>query len=250
VRDAVLSHTIGDATIAERVVRVRLSSRLALVLHAPALDAPLTFADLDRVDDARALPHWLDPVHDPAAFYASWRPRRRTVWGGMVETDVHVFARGAVTPAWWALHYCGGDAATFRADPYPGALAFRAFAWGAKARVVALADACETPESFGWLMCHELAHVAYAQTPFLRRAFAAERAARGLEGADARYDDAAHEADPEERAADAAATALMGACYDRRWWRARLGQVRMTLSHRVPAGVPAVTTVHASPASR
>lgn len=98
---------------------------------------------------------------------------------------------------------------------YLAPYAFRARTVGR--RVDLFADPTEHQASMCWLLAHELAHQELMRHPEVGNALTYVRPA----DLDPVSDDF-HSVDPEERWCDGRATRLVGARYDRAWWRERV----------------------------
>jgi len=150
------------------------------------------------------------PGAEPWMPSAAARQRLASLLSGAVTVEL---VPRASLPALWRRDFPG--------QPMLPPYAFRAYARGAK--IVVLVDKTETPASVLWLLGHELAHTELTRSKLLRAAYRSIPKPPGY-----MTDDDAHEAHPEEQAANLVADRICdqeGFCergLDRRWWRARV----------------------------
>jgi hypothetical protein len=222
---------------AARVIAIVLPEGLTVFLHGvrpewgPAFSLAGWVPTDERPDDGRWLPAWLDPNADASdELWAALREDLAPLWAGLPDVAVHVFPRAALDRAWWLRWYHDGNAEHAEEDPYPGALSVRAYAAPADRRVVVVADALETVDSFAWLLCHELTHVALP--PFVRYGLSAVAERLGVPD-DVRLDGAMHDQHPEEATCNAIASALTGGDFGPAWWRGQLREVPMSITTRL-----------------
>ena len=153
------------------------------------------------------------PGAEPWMPSAAARQQLASLLSGAVT--VELVPRSAL-PALWARDFRGQR-------PLP-AYAFRAYA--RDLNIVVLVDKTETPASVLWLLGHELAHTELTRSKLLRAAY------RSIpKSSNYMTNDDAHEAHPEEQAANLVADQICeqeGLCQrgmNRRWWRARVKRI-------------------------
>lgn len=131
---------------------------------------------------------------------------------------VYVYPRREAERLQWQhdLEATGGRSDGLPIEPY----GYRG--WCSYREIILLWDETETPDSMEWLLYHELGHHATSSASMIDKAMAEENRVEGRTTYDWK-DDAAHEADSEERLVNRVATAFMGGReYARPWWRPRV----------------------------